>query len=162
MAGHVEDRDLGWIGIKAEINALRSLYVQVGIQDDAEAEENGTPMALVGAVNEFGSHDGHVPERSFMRSTMDENRDKYYEAMGKGLDEIYAAYAGKKSGGAIGLGRKLLKVIGLRVESDIKNKIVSNVPPPNAPSTIARKGSSTTLVDKGALKNSIRNVVKDG
>lgn len=35
----------------------------------------------------------------------------------------------------------------IKIENAIVKKILSNVPPPNAPSTIRQKGSSKTLVD---------------
>ncbi len=41
------------------------------------------------------------------------------------------------------------------LEGKIKEKILSSVPPENAPSTIARKGSSITLIDTGEMLNSV-------
>jgi hypothetical protein len=38
-----------------------------------------------------------------------------------------------------------------KIETAIVTKALSNVPPPNAPSTIRQKGSSKTLVDTGEM-----------
>ena len=39
----------------------------------------------------------------------------------------------------------------IKIENAIVKKILSNVPPPNAPSTIRQKGSSKTLVDTSEM-----------
>ena len=51
--------------------------------------------------------------------------------------------------------------VGMNLENKIREKILSNVPPENAPSTIARKGSSHTLIDDGILLASITHIVED-
>ena len=43
--------------------------VLVGIRQGREAED-GQSLALIAAVNEFGH--GHIPERSFLRSTVEQ------------------------------------------------------------------------------------------
>jgi len=50
--------------------------------------------------------------------------------------------------------------IGMDFENKIREKILSNVPPENAPSTIAAKGSSHTLIDTGELLSSITHLVE--
>jgi hypothetical protein len=48
-------------------------------------------------------------------------------------------------------------VMGSTLANAMKRKIVdgAGVPPPNAPSTVAKKGSSRPLVDTGRLVNAI-------
>ena len=50
--------------------------------------------------------------------------------------------------------------IGMFLENKIREKILSGVPPPNAESTIKRKGSSHTLVDDGTLLSSVTHTVE--
>ena len=50
--------------------------------------------------------------------------------------------------------------IGMFLENKIREKILSDVPPPNAESTIKRKGSSHTLIDDSTLLSSVTHVVK--
>lgn len=52
----------------------------------------------------------------------------------------------------------------IKIENAIVKKILSNVPPPNAPSTIRQKGSSKTLVDTGEMVGHVthRQTIKCG
>jgi hypothetical protein len=46
---------------------LAEKRVLVGVPEGAGAYEDGTQIAVIAAVNEFGSADGSIPERSFLR-----------------------------------------------------------------------------------------------
>ena len=60
-------------------------------------------------------------------------------------------------------GFDVLDGIGIVAESDIKQKISSIYSPPNAPSTIAKKGSSKPLIDSGFMLASVSHgVAKEG
>lgn len=52
----------------------------------------------------------------------------------------------------------------IKIENAVVKKILSNVPPPNAPSTIRQKGSSKTLVDTGEMVGHVthRQTIKSG
>ena len=52
----------------------------------------------------------------------------------------------------------------IKIENAIVKKILSNVPPPNAPSTIRQKGSSKTLVDTSEMMRHVthRQTIKGG
>lgn len=51
----------------------------------------------------------------------------------------------------------------LKIEAAVVKKITSNVPPPNAPSTIKRKKSSKTLVDSGEMMRHVdHRITGDG
>jgi hypothetical protein len=137
--GGVTDTDLGYREFMRAVSDIDASFIDVGVR-------GGGDVATYAAANEFGTADGHVPERSFLRSTLDEHREEYAEVVAKGLGRIIDG----KSTPERELGR-----LGLRVVRDVQAKIVTSVPPPNAPSTIARKGSSTTLIDTGRLRQSI-------
>jgi hypothetical protein len=47
--------------------AVDAKYVKVGIPAGAMEKGTGTPLALIGLVNEFGSQDEKIPERSHLR-----------------------------------------------------------------------------------------------
>jgi hypothetical protein len=149
VAKGVTDRDLGYRRIMRNLRQLGRLRVPavfVGIRAGTQAVD-GTSMALIAAANEFGTADGHVPERSFIRSTIDENREKYLGALTKA------------TGRAVDKGTAAMKTelgkVGARVTADIQRKIVALKEPPNAPSTIEKKGSANPLIDKGRLRQSI-------
>lgn len=58
------------------------------------------------------------------------------------------------------MNEEIAEKIGMFLENKIREKILSNVPPPNAESTIKRKGSSHTLIDDGILLASITHIVE--
>lgn len=147
----VRDIDRGWKRIRRQLTKFDGAAVIVGIQSDEPPRAGGTSMALVAAANEFGTDDGHVPERSFLRSTMDENRTRYFRLARDLHDDVIR--------GKIRIWPALSR-IGQKAQADVQKKIVDLRDPPNAPSTIARKGSSNPLIDTGAMRQSIRYVVE--
>lgn len=123
--------------------------VLVGIPEDAAPYPDGTSVAMVATVHEFGIHQ---PERSFMRSTLKENRKEYIK---KSKSAILDAVRGDKPL------KKSLAILGTTVASDIKSKITSLRTPANTAETIAGKGSSNPLIDTGHLKESVTYEVVD-
>lgn len=127
-------------------------YIKIGIMESAGSTEDGITIAGIASVHEFGSKSAGIPERSFIRSTMDEKRDKFLNITAAALIKI-------GDGADV---TQQLGIIGLYIASEIKKKIVSKIPPPNAPETIKRKGSSTPLIDTGRMLNSITHLVVGG
>ena len=124
--------------------------ILVGIPKDAQPyPEDGTPTAMVAAAHEFGN--AQVPERSFLRSTFDEQQDKYISMAAKLFKK---AVDGKMTA------KKIADLIGLEAAADVVDKINAIQTPPNSAATILKKGSSNPLVDTGHLKQSIRHEVR--
>lgn len=110
-------------------------------------KDGDATLVEVAVYNEFGTSDGRVPERSFIRYTADANKDEW----AKFSDKLRAAVVQGRATVEWALG-----IMGERIKSDIQARIRSNVPPENKPSTIARKrGSTGTLRNLGQLLNSI-------
>ncbi len=157
MTRGIRDRDRGWKRLLKQ--SLANARVTVGVQGvDAEASHPGSDItnARLAGVHEFGAQIAIgkatvvVPERSFMRSTFDDNRDRYERAVIKLGRSVLA--------GAITI-EGALRILGERAASDIKRTIEKGIDPPNAESTIARKGSSKPLIDTGVMRNAISYVV---
>jgi hypothetical protein len=55
---------------------------------------------------------------------------------------------------------QVLEILGQRAVGQIQERIASGIAPANAPSTVAKKGSSTPLIDTGVLRSSITYQVK--
>ena len=55
--------------------------------------------------------------------------------------------------------KQVVKKAGVNLRNEIVKKIHSNIPPPNAPSTIKAKGSSKTLIDTGEMWRSVDSQV---
>jgi hypothetical protein len=147
MAGGVVDRDQGYADLLKEMLELsRGPHILVGIREAAGAvrgEGEGATVAEYATYNEFGTK--NTPERSFLRSTVNERRDKY------------AGLLARAAGVAVDGGAFLqeLEKIGAIASSDVQNKIRDLSTPPNVPSTIQRKGSSNPLIDTGRMRQSI-------
>ncbi len=147
MGARIIDRDMGYGDMKLRLQTMRGSYTKVGIQADDKAQDGVSDLVTVAAANEFGTED--IPERSFMRSTFDEERDQLADITDA---EAQAVIAGRKSV------ETSLQLIGEYYQSRIQAKIHSHPPPPNDPETIRRKGSSGTLIDSGTMVQSIRHV----
>lgn len=93
-----------------------------------------------------------IPPRPFLRNTL-KNQKKWV----KYVNEMFDA----NQDGGMTL-RQIASVIGSMMQKGIQESINSNIPPPNSGFTIARKGSSRTLIDNGTLAGSIHyEVIKN-
>lgn len=91
----------------------------------------------------------HIPERSFIRSTFDENVDDWVEYL---VDQVINLGMGESGITA----RKIMESLGNRIQRSIVQKIRSIESPANSPVTIARKGSNSPLEDTGHLIDAVR------
>lgn len=127
--------------------------------------ENGTPIAYVAAIQEFGTveNGGFIPPRSFMRTTIAEKQGEW-----KGYAERGAKAMLK--GETLS---NVLNVIGMRARGDIQGKIKQIMAPPLAESTIAnrlyrrkqrnaraRNVSTKPLIDSGMMLATIQSTVE--
>lgn len=122
--------------------------VRVGVQgaDTSKDRPFGESNLAIAAVHEFGSRDGTIPQRSFLRSTADRERALFQRALSVGAKR--AAING-------GIKRELGKVGELGV-SKIKQTFDRSIGlKPLKQATIDRKESSRPLIDTGILKNSM-------
>ncbi len=153
--------DHGWEKFKREMAKIKGAHTKVGVQDGALhlgeqtrdskgrfGERKKADLALIAAANEFGTRDGRIPERSFLRSTFDEQLNNIVKLK----DKLFTMLVNQQIGSV-----QALALLGQFFQDKVKKKINSNVPPPNAPSTIAAKGSSKTLIDSGQLLQSIQH-----
>lgn len=123
-------------------------YVKVGwpSEDDKQHPDAGMTMAGLATLHEFGSEDGRIPSRPFMRKTFDAAR----ETLHRRINGYKGAIAAGHFDAAAALGR-----LGEWYVGRLKAMIASGEFRPLAPSTILRKGSTKPLIDTGALRNSI-------
>ena len=125
-------RDRGWARLRAELEKARGRpHVKVGVlaaDADKAYEGGGTTVLDVAIWNEFGTE--RIPERSFLRSTADEQR----AAMGSRMQAYMRAF----ENGSLSISGALER-IGLEMQAAIKHTIVTMTDPPNAPSTIRAK-----------------------
>ena len=140
--GEFDDFDL-YIKRFKKINGK---VVRVGILG-----KDGGDMGVIAVANEYGTDKAGrgnsvtIPERSFLRTTFDDKKN-----IKKAVTINVAKVFDKKK--SI---NKITDKIGIVMTAKVKEKIQSNIQPKNATSTLAKKGSSRTLVDTGHLRDSI-------
>lgn len=142
-------RDLGYNRIMRDLGGMEDRVAYVGVQSDAGSGDEGTSIAEYAFYNEYGTE--RTPERSFMRSSFDERVQQLMALRTRIVKLVIDGRLDPDRGASL---------LGEAHEGDIKRKIGSNIPPPNAPSTIAAKGSSKTLIDNGTLRGAIRYEVR--
>lgn len=141
MAG-VIDKDLGYKRIIESLDVLGDLLVTIGIHASAEpyvkGQDASANVAQIAAFHEFG--DG-VPQRSFVRPTVDGQQAAYAATLAKGMGKVIDGDLTPKMLGGL---------IGLQVQKDIQRAIVDLSDPPLADSTIASKTAAGGLTGKKA------------
>lgn len=136
--------------IEKFIEELTSKQINVGFNEKSGSYEDGTTTAQVAAWNEYGTE--HSPARPFMRQTIENNEDRITK------------FVNAKAGAAIrsgGSAAEVLNAIGAYTKGRMQKEIRDGEFEPNAPSTIARKGSSKPLIDSGRMRQSIVYVIKE-
>lgn len=143
--GKVTIKDNGLGALTKRLKGIGKGYtLTVGIHGpEGEATDGGTTVLEVATINEFGIG---VPERSFIRDWADQGEARHNEQ----LRQVAAVVIRGGYTVEVGLGR-----LGALYQGEIQARISAGIPPPNAPSTIAKKGSSTPLINTGQLRSSI-------
>lgn len=111
--------------------------------------ESGVSVVMVAAWNEYGTE--HSPSRPFMRNTVRNGKDKIIN---------HATNAVKRVIRGDGDASVLLNSVGAHTKGLMQQEIRNGEFAPNAPSTIAKKGSSKPLIDTGRMRQSVVYVIK--
>lgn len=114
--------------------------VKVGLPKGSNAYPDGTSVIMVGTVHEFGSPSRNVPERSFLRSTIVDHRRAY--------KSLFRKLSKKIISGDIDT-TKALNILGLQVQTDVREKITDIRTPP------LKNREGNPLIDTGHLRQSI-------
>jgi len=128
------------------------LDIRVGILGDeasAQHADSDETNVAIGTKHEFGID---VPQRSFIRETVDLNTNE--------IKKVQRLAAKKIIQGKSSNIKRFGDLVGLSVVAMIQERISDGIPPPNSPITIEKKGSSKPLIDTGQLRSSITYDVK--
>ncbi|MGE7988950.1 hypothetical protein [Lysinibacillus fusiformis] len=126
------------------IRELGEYGIEVGVYGSDDSY-----YAMIAAVHEFGitirKAKGSIvlPERSFLRTTFDEKNDEWFKFVKKQMPKLLNEQMNA---------RTICERLGAKMVGDIQIKLTQLSDPPNAPSTIAQKGSSNPLIDSGGLR----------
>lgn len=109
------------------------------------AGTSGSDIIAIAVYNHEGTSRG-IPPRPFITRAL-------YQARGE-LKTFLRAEARGILTGKISVAQALPR-LGIWGQGKIQQQIGSNMPPPNAPSTIRQKGSNKTLIDTGRMRQSV-------
>ena len=141
----IDDRDEGMADLLEDLVGDEFDAVDIGLLTDEDEQ-----FIIIGAANEFGTRNGHIPERSFIRAGVDENESN----INAWADRLHNQIIDGRLTKAVALAK-----MGEVIQRHIQRKITTLRHPINADSTIAKKGSSNPLIDTGRLRASIRWVL---
>ena len=124
--------------LKKQIEKVMSdKTVLVGIHDSAGEHEGGISNAQLGAVLHFGND--HIPARPWLDVGVQQGNKEYSEIIEDNADDLDRA----------------MEQIGVVAVGRVQEYMNELKTPPNAASTIKKKGSSNPLIDTGNLKQSV-------
>lgn len=122
--------------------------VRVGFLEGA-LYDDGTPVAMIAAIQEFGAPAAGIPPRPFFRGMIKDKSSEWPGAIEKLL--VANDYDAEQT----------LKLTGAAVAGQLRKAIVDFVGVLLKPATIARKGHSKALVDSGKMLQSVDFEVKE-
>lgn len=148
--------------LRMMLEGLGSKVARVGFFPSSKYED-GTPVAYVAAIQEFGSPRNGIPPRPFMRPTADAQRGTWQETARQGARAVVKGSATTDT---------VLDVIGQQAAGDVRKAISKLTSPPLKQATIdsrlrARADKVTLgkldkpLVDTGTLLNAVTSEVGD-
>ncbi len=123
--------------------------IEVGFFESARYQD-GTQVAYVAAINEFGADDAgrngavKIPERPFFRIATRKVSGKLIDIMTRTIDPenmiVDSSIAGK---------------LGVTFQNEVQLSITNLTTPPNSPVTIAKKKKSNPLINSGDMRKSV-------
>jgi hypothetical protein len=138
--------DAALSAIAAKIS--RPATLKVGFLSGATYPD-GTSVALVAAVNEYGSPSRGIPPRPFFRGMIAEKSSGWPAAIATNLKaKDYDVDA-------------TLRVVGEGIKGQLQTAITEFSGVPLAPATVAAKGSTKQLIDTAQMLNSVDYTVDE-
>lgn len=146
------DIDKGMANIMSTMKELNGVTIKVGILENSSKMryKSGVSLVEVAVKNEFGIG---VPERSFLRSTFDNNEKQWNRKIARILQKRLFSY-GHLRVAAIQIGRM--------IQQSVQSTIVVMKSPPNSARTIANKGANDPLIHTRRLLQNIKYNVDFG
>ncbi|HXS93031.1 MAG TPA: hypothetical protein VN736_00410 [Candidatus Limnocylindrales bacterium] len=154
MAAKVTKKGPGLVAIAHDLKRLEKSEVLVGIPANKTLRKGGKiNNASLLFILSKGSPINHIPPRPVLEPSIEENK----KIIAPHLGAAAKAILDKRPDQA----QRELELAGTLASDAAKRYITSGELAPNAPSTIARKGSDQPLIDTGALRRSITFVVRE-
>lgn len=149
--GETKETDRGYSQIRENLRKAKGSRVDVGLFAEGKHPDSEMTVTEIAAVHEFGSPAAGIPERSFIRSTVDEKKREHRRLartiFHRILDGDLTAHQG-------------LSLFGELIVGDVKRKLTALKTPPLKASTISAKGGkSKPLIHTGTMRSRIRKRV---
>lgn len=119
--------------------------VRVGFLEGA-AYPDGTPVATIAAIQNFGAPSRGIPPRPFFSNLINRDGKDWSRQLAQLLRRGHDA-------------RTALQLMGYYIEGALRQSIVDTNAPPLAASTIAAKGFEKPLVETGHMLQSVDSEV---
>jgi hypothetical protein len=166
----VTSKDNGYDALRKRVFGFGRPQIATGILEAQGAEakmpapgaaESDEALTLIDVADwmEFGftivhpnGSEEEVPARSFIRAWFDQAEPEMREDLRKLMRGVIAGTHTKE---------QVLNLLGLKAVGGIQKRIADGIDPPNAPSTIARKGSSKPLIASGQLRSGVSFAIRE-
>lgn len=130
--------------------------VAVGVLGNEASKMHPDSKVTIGelaAIQEFGTMDGHIPARPFLKNTM-MKRGLVVSALGNAARSVFSGKATVN---------EALNQAGEILANAVRETILGGVPPANKPATVAWKGHGDTLIGlTDALYDAISHAITGG
>ena len=131
--------------LKKTLNDLIGAKLKVGYFDAQKSDKNELTLATVAKINEYGTEDGKIPPRPFIRQTL-RKHNNFKAELKNVLQETLTLSKTFDS---------LFKKLGVKAMQEIQKEFTAGEFKQNAECTIKKKKSSKPLIDKGQLRRSV-------
>lgn len=135
------------------LSFVRHMDILVGIPEEANAGHGAMDNASLLYLHENGSPGGKIPARPVLQTGI-HTPEFTAQAQQMYRTAFVAAFSGNVPGA-----KAIYERIGIQGANAVKQQF-GVIGPPLSPVTIARKGSSATLIDTAQLRNAITHVVR--
>lgn len=158
VTANIKEVDKGYNRLKQTLSKLNrgQNSVDVGLFGEGKVKETAKSskaksitapeLVIIGATHEFGSPQKNIPERSYLRATLQEHKDEVTALFSQRVPELLLKGEDVK---------KFLDKIGVWFTGLVQKKIVTGPFKKLKQKTIDAKGSSKPLIDTGRLRQSI-------
>ncbi|MFB6371621.1 MAG: hypothetical protein ABEN55_00565 [Bradymonadaceae bacterium] len=131
----VRDIDKGYDRISDLVKKMDGGRVTIGVhakdnEPYVRGQDDSATIAQIATFHEFGAPKANIPQRSFMRSTLDDNSREYFSMAERLFGLVVDGDIRPK---------RALRLLGQRIMQDIQQRIVDLQTPPLKPETIEAK-----------------------
>ncbi len=149
----IQDTDMGMKQLRTDLKHANGAHTKVGLPHDGTLVSGEVKtmadLVRIGGVHEFGYDKGNIPERSFIRSTYDENIAALNMMVQKEIDLVIAGRSDT---------RRSLARLGEFMVPKIRRKITRRIAPALSKKSKRGRDNGVPLYDSGQLLQSITHV----